>query len=878
MAVSYGFYNSQSHDRRYNAEQFSRMFNMLINDGVFASYGGRFMVNALNPVKLKVAVRSGFAWFYSTWTLNDEDLVLDIDPPNSVYNRIDTVVLEVNTSNSYRRNEVKIVKGQPTSSPQAPTLTNTLYIRQYPLANVTVPRGTTGITQSNITNRIGTTSTPWVTGILQTVDLTSMYAKWEEDFTKWLNGTKSEWSTLRETINSDIRDFIENGQVEIDDVIAAANQSIRNYEAEFQTFLATSGGTFDTQMDAWDAAFQEWFKNVQTSLEGDIGATLTLKVADLERRMTEAEGKITTQQTEVSGLKTNIQLLQSNLTSGLAGKLDKSAIATKTQAETGTLNSGYMTPLRTKEAIMVLSPPQDVSKVGDIRFSKFPDEVKTWSGEWIPMMGQYVASPSYSNPGGSYVVSSICDKLKNVSYFEPTAPLNASSTAIRVSALTDYIGPYSESNWKNGLFGCISDYTLRVNYDEPPILLMTINSRSSIVFLRPPQTISDGYQIDPASKNLGTGGIILGQILLQNKPIIFYMDKSVSATTLKIYATYYGGDAGIKTNSFTYTNTIGAFTAYNSNCVIATAYPSNGLMAYQEDGTCTTVVFILAGQPYRMCLGFSDSSQTVLNIHNPSPGPTPLPNGQSFPSNYPQACGLKGYMIYTHRTQSNSLNYLDVRTWAMVDNPFNHEVFAERTEAIQRGSWSTITTNKNSAFVSKNPNATSDSDQIYFYSADTKSATIRCMATAPFGIYGMNKCLFPLNSKAFTVAAGLYIPKNGNGTKMDSATYWAAETAPVRYALKNKGTVQFYRLSPFTEGFGAAGAGLARFRVFGGHYYQTYREDTTNEVLVGGIDSTSTGGDTAITPTHLYVHRTAGPGLVLWRVPVVNDGYLKIND
>lgn len=41
---TYGFYNSQDHDRVYDANDFSAIFNGIINDGVFMSVGDKFNV------------------------------------------------------------------------------------------------------------------------------------------------------------------------------------------------------------------------------------------------------------------------------------------------------------------------------------------------------------------------------------------------------------------------------------------------------------------------------------------------------------------------------------------------------------------------------------------------------------------------------------------------------------------------------------------------------------------------------------------------------------------------------------------------------------------------------------------------------------------
>ena len=67
MAVTYGFYDSLNHDRLYNAQQMSAIFDGIINDGVFMSVGNQF--HTVAGTGMQVIVKSGRAWFDSTLSL-----------------------------------------------------------------------------------------------------------------------------------------------------------------------------------------------------------------------------------------------------------------------------------------------------------------------------------------------------------------------------------------------------------------------------------------------------------------------------------------------------------------------------------------------------------------------------------------------------------------------------------------------------------------------------------------------------------------------------------------------------------------------------------------------------------------------------------------
>lgn len=195
MAVTYGFYDSLNHDRLYNAQQMSAIFDGIINDGVFMSVGNQ--LHTVAGTGMQVIVKSGRAWFDSTWTLNDAEYPLSIDAADVLLTRIDAVVLEVNSEVTTRANTIKVVKGTPASTPAKPTLTKTATIHQHALAYVTVAKNITAITNSMIEIVVGKTETPYVTAILQTTDITDLYNQWEDYFQTWFD-------TVRGTLDGDV--------------------------------------------------------------------------------------------------------------------------------------------------------------------------------------------------------------------------------------------------------------------------------------------------------------------------------------------------------------------------------------------------------------------------------------------------------------------------------------------------------------------------------------------------------------------------------------------------------------------------------------------------------------------------------------------------
>lgn len=180
MALTSGFFNSKNHDRLYDATQISTLFEGLINDGVYQGVGNIFKVSASNG--MNVTVDTGRAWFNNTWTRNDALIVLTVPTAEQVLKRIDAVVLEVNTLENVRNNTIKIVKGTPASNPAKPSLTKNDDVHQYPLAYITVDPNVTVITQQKIQNAVGTSACPFVTGIIDTLDIDNLIEQWSVEF------------------------------------------------------------------------------------------------------------------------------------------------------------------------------------------------------------------------------------------------------------------------------------------------------------------------------------------------------------------------------------------------------------------------------------------------------------------------------------------------------------------------------------------------------------------------------------------------------------------------------------------------------------------------------------------------------------------------
>ena len=254
MSVSSGFFNSLNGDRKYNAAQISAIFDGLIIDGVFASIGTAFAVNAAGGLTVNVGV--GKAWFDHTWTVNDSILPMTAPEAEVLLDRIDAVVLEVNGTESVRENTIKFVKGNPSSAPSRPTLTNEGNVHQYPLCYIYRKYGTAVINQADITPMVGTESTPFVTGILQTISLDELLGKWQDELDRFTDARSQE----------------------VDDWIAQEESDFTTWFNEMKADLQQEQTVLDQWIASEQADFLAWYNQMKDQLSGDVAGNLQLEI------------------------------------------------------------------------------------------------------------------------------------------------------------------------------------------------------------------------------------------------------------------------------------------------------------------------------------------------------------------------------------------------------------------------------------------------------------------------------------------------------------------------------------------------------------------------------------------------------------------------
>lgn len=183
MALSYGFfdgkYTNEAFDRLYFSAQMSKMFDGVITDGVYLNWSdGLFTVTKTPNVDNGLTVSPGKAWFDGTWTINDSNLYLTVDPGEE--DRVVAVVLEVNRTSEIRNNRIIVVDAESVDDlirSEEPGGE----INQYALAYISIDGGESVVIHDyDIKNVVGTDETPFFAWILQDLSVSDTVKKWTD--------------------------------------------------------------------------------------------------------------------------------------------------------------------------------------------------------------------------------------------------------------------------------------------------------------------------------------------------------------------------------------------------------------------------------------------------------------------------------------------------------------------------------------------------------------------------------------------------------------------------------------------------------------------------------------------------------------------------
>ena len=248
-------FNSIDHDRVVKAEDWAWYFATFIGNGVFPKPTNGLQV--LADGDMDVAVKAGCGFINGYAFRNQDDYVITIDVGDGSLNRIDRIVLRWDLTN--RQMLLAVKKGTPSASPSAPALTRTADTYELALADISVPRGLTTISQSLITDR---RTDPDLCGIVEgtvsqidwatlTAQLDAFMAEYSaaivhdyneyidqiETFESTFEHDASEWMTAQQ---EDFADYVENFEQDADDWMSGE-------QTAFEAWVQTLHDILDTE-------------------------------------------------------------------------------------------------------------------------------------------------------------------------------------------------------------------------------------------------------------------------------------------------------------------------------------------------------------------------------------------------------------------------------------------------------------------------------------------------------------------------------------------------------------------------------------------------------------------------------------------------------
>lgn len=198
MALTCGYFNSVDGDRKYNAETMTRYFEGLISNGVYQTVGQQLKVSGTSD--MAVDVGTGRAMLECRWLNNSSTLTLDIEQADSRMKRYDAIILQLNLSDDVRDFNIIVRKGENAlDKPVRPSIQNLSQVKEMCLAYVFVDAGTTRISNINIEDMRGSTSCPWVTGLIQQVDTSNLFTQFNEAYLNLYQNWSKEFNDMLAT-------------------------------------------------------------------------------------------------------------------------------------------------------------------------------------------------------------------------------------------------------------------------------------------------------------------------------------------------------------------------------------------------------------------------------------------------------------------------------------------------------------------------------------------------------------------------------------------------------------------------------------------------------------------------------------------------------
>lgn len=359
MADGYGlFWNSNSGDRKYDAQSFEKWLKKFFTSGVFE---GDLQVLASSG--MTVQVQTGYSNLNGKVGLFESATNVTLSAANSRYPRIDTIIIERNDVD--RVIQIDKVTGAYTGKnpqPTAPIWDETQGIYQLVLAQIYVGAGVSSISQEDITDkRTDTDVCGYIAGTVNEMDFSQFTAQFEAYFSTFEATQLAEFEEwfdhMKDQLDSDVAGHLQAEVDEINGIIAPVQLTLTASQPyaigeQFiyggKLYTATSaiaeGGTIVIGTNA--SLSDEIVKQIKSAKDaiGNLADLTTDAKTSLVAAISEVDTHADTAQANTNNAQQMIAPIQSNLTASKAYAVGEQFVyngllykATATIAQGGTI-------------------------------------------------------------------------------------------------------------------------------------------------------------------------------------------------------------------------------------------------------------------------------------------------------------------------------------------------------------------------------------------------------------------------------------------------------------------------------------------------------------------------------------------------------------